>query len=86
MVCIVGLFFVIYIPVIRAEEAFLRQRFPDFEGYAQHVPSLLPRLRRFGRTSGSFSWNLYRKHREYNALMGAAVIAAALVAKLIWMK
>lgn len=83
---IVGLFFTIYVPVIRSEEAFLRNRFPEFEDYARRVPSLLPRLRRFRNASDSFSWSLYLKHREYNALLGAVVIAAALVAKMIWLK
>jgi hypothetical protein len=27
---------------------------------------------------------LYRQHREYNALLGAAAIAAVLVVKLFW--
>jgi protein-S-isoprenylcysteine O-methyltransferase Ste14 len=79
-------FLAIYIPVIRSEEAFLRGRFPHFEEYARHVPSLLPRLRRFGQTTGEFSWKLYRKHREYQALIGAVIIAAALLAKMIWLE
>src|SRR5208282_1730440 len=47
---IVGLFFAIYVPVIRSEEAFLRERFPQFEDYTRNVPGLLPRLSRFGNT------------------------------------
>src|SRR5438067_5727131 len=41
---IVALFFVIYLPVIRAEETFLRQQFPEFDEYASNVPRLFPRL------------------------------------------
>jgi protein-S-isoprenylcysteine O-methyltransferase Ste14 len=81
---IVLLFFVIYLPVIRAEEAFLRERFPQFAEYARDVPSLLPRVSRFGKRSGSFSWDLYWKHHEYNATLGSAAIIAALLAKLLW--
>jgi protein-S-isoprenylcysteine O-methyltransferase Ste14 len=81
---IVLLFFVIYLPVIRSEETFLREHFPQFDEYAREVPSLLPRVSRFGKRSGSFSWNLYWKHREYNATLGAVAIMAALLAKL-WM-
>jgi protein-S-isoprenylcysteine O-methyltransferase Ste14 len=81
---IVLLFFVIYLPVIRAEEAFLRERFPQFAEYARDVPSLLPRVSRFGKRSGSFSWGLYWKHREYNATLGSAAIMAALLAKILW--
>jgi protein-S-isoprenylcysteine O-methyltransferase Ste14 len=81
---IVLLFLVIYLPVIRAEEAFLRERFPQFAEYARDVPSLLPRVSRFGKRSGSFSWDLYWKHREYNATLGSAAIMAALLAKTLW--
>jgi len=81
---IVLLFFVIYLPVIRAEEAFLRERFPQFDEYAREVPSLFPRVSRFGKRSGSFSWDLYWKHREYNATLGSAAIMAALLAKILW--
>jgi len=79
---IVLLFFVIYLPVIRSEENFLRERFPQFDEYAREVPSLLPRVSRFGKRSGSFSWDLYWKHREYNAALGSVAIMAALVTKL----
>jgi protein-S-isoprenylcysteine O-methyltransferase Ste14 len=80
---IVLLFFVIYLPVIRAEEVFLRKRFPQFDEYAREVPSLLPRLSRFGRGGGEFSRDLYCKHREYNAALGSAAIVTALLAKLL---
>ena len=50
------------------------------------MPSLFPRLSRFGENPHAFSWDLYRKHREYNALLGALVVIAGLVAKWIWMR
>jgi protein-S-isoprenylcysteine O-methyltransferase Ste14 len=82
---IVVLFFVIYLPVIRGEEIFLRERFPEFEDYARQVPRLFPRGTASGKNSGAFSWGLYWKHREYNAALGAAGMLAALVTKmLIW--
>jgi len=80
---IVILFFVIYLPVIRSEETFLRGRFPQFDGYAREVPSLLPRFRRFGDGGGSFSWEVYWKHREYNAALGSVAMMAGLVAKIL---
>jgi protein-S-isoprenylcysteine O-methyltransferase Ste14 len=80
---IVLIFFAIYLPVIRAEEVFLRERFAEFEDYAREVPALFPRLSAFGKPSGGFSWDLYWKHREYNAAMGSAAIMAALVVKLL---
>jgi protein-S-isoprenylcysteine O-methyltransferase Ste14 len=77
-------FLVVYIPVIRSEEAFLHAQFPEFEKYASEVPRLLPRLSSRESEPGSFSWDLYRKHREYNAALGAFAITAVLVAKVVW--
>jgi protein-S-isoprenylcysteine O-methyltransferase Ste14 len=84
---VIGVFFVaIYVPVIRAEERFLRGRFREFEDYASQVPSLFPRLTRFGASPHAFSRDLYWKHREHHALLGALVVIAALVAKWMWMR
>ena len=78
-------FLVVYVPVIQSEEAFLRKQFPEFAEYATHVPRLWPRLRgRHPSSEGSFSWALYLKHREYNALLGAAALTGVLATKLIF--
>jgi len=79
---LVILFLAIYVPVIRAEEKYLAQHFPEFATYASRVPRLLPRMSPPGDSSGKFSWALYWKHREYNATLGSVAILAALVAKL----
>jgi len=85
----VAMFFAIYLPVINDEEAFLRAKFPEFEEYARHVPRMLPRVTphsgRQGTTAG-FSFDLYLKHREYNALLGAMVMAAALLIKMAFFR
>jgi protein-S-isoprenylcysteine O-methyltransferase Ste14 len=81
------LFAIIYIPVIRSEEEFLRSKFAGFDAYAASVPRLLPRLRpaRVADSEpGQFSLPLYRKHREYNALMGATAIYAVLALRIIF--
>src|ERR1700691_1573735 len=84
-VVLVVMFVVIYLPVIRDEEAFLRRTFPEFEEYARRVPRMLPRLKpgsgHGNETPAGFSLDLYLKHREYNALVGALAMMAALVAK-----
>jgi len=86
---LVVMFFAIYLPVIRDEEAFLRQKFPEFDEYVRRVPRMLPRIipyRNGDQGSGGFSFDLYLKHREYNALAGTLLMAAALVAKMILTK
>jgi protein-S-isoprenylcysteine O-methyltransferase Ste14 len=84
LLVVAAMFFAIYLPVIRSEEAFLRQTFPTFDEYAQNVPRLLPRLRAYGTGSVAFSSQLYWQHREYNAILGTVALMAALVAKLVW--
>jgi protein-S-isoprenylcysteine O-methyltransferase Ste14 len=84
VVALVLLFVAIYIPVILAEETFLRSRFPEFDDYARDVPRLLPRFSKHPTSGGSFSQERYLQHREYNALIGTAVMIAALVAKMFW--
>jgi protein-S-isoprenylcysteine O-methyltransferase Ste14 len=76
----------IYIPVIRSEEDFLRSHFQEFEDYCRTVPRLFPRWRASKSGPGSFSADLYWKHREYNALIGAALIVAVLIAKALWLR
>jgi protein-S-isoprenylcysteine O-methyltransferase Ste14 len=78
------IFIVIYVPVIAAEERFLRQTFPEYEDYARLVPRLWPRLTPFPGPPGSFSPALYRKHREYNALLGCVAVVVILVLKLVF--
>jgi protein-S-isoprenylcysteine O-methyltransferase Ste14 len=85
---LVVMFLAIYVPTILSEESFLRGAFPSFDEYAQRVPRLLPRLTaaRFADANaggGRFSAERYRHHREYNALMGAVAIYAALTLRMV---
>lgn len=81
---LVVMFLAIYLPVIRGEEQFLREKFPDFEDYARQVPRMLPRFSaaKSGDESGGFSSELYLKHREWNALLGSGLLVVALILKI----
>ncbi len=82
------MFFAIYLPVIRGEERYLREKFPEFDEYARKVPRMLPRItpaRSVSDDPGGFSMELYLKHREWNALLGAVAITIVLVAKLMFL-
>ncbi|HEY2857418.1 MAG TPA: isoprenylcysteine carboxylmethyltransferase family protein [Terracidiphilus sp.] len=77
------MFVAIYVPVIASEERFLRVAFPGFGEYCSRVPRLIPRLTA-ARTPGDdrqgrFFLPLYRKHREYNALLGVVLLYLALL-------
>jgi len=85
-----AMFLVIYLPVIRAEENYLRSAFSEYAEYALQVPRLLPRPTPYrAGTDGSlpqFSRELYMRHREYNSILGAALMVAALILKLVLVK
>ena len=86
---LVVMFFAIYLPVIRDEETFLRQKFPEFDEYAQRVPRMLPRLTppsAVATEASGFSRALYLQHHEYNALGGALAVLAALLVKMWFRK
>jgi protein-S-isoprenylcysteine O-methyltransferase Ste14 len=80
-------FAMIYVPVIASEERYLRGTFPGFDEYCRRVPRLIPRLTaaqapdtQAGTAGpGSFSLALYLRHREYNSLLGAALLYACLL-------
>jgi protein-S-isoprenylcysteine O-methyltransferase Ste14 len=81
---LVVMFVAIYLPVIRGEENFLREKFSDFDEYARRVPRMLPRLTpvQSGSNGGVFSMELYLKHREWNALLGSILLIGALILKM----
>jgi protein-S-isoprenylcysteine O-methyltransferase Ste14 len=89
VVLLAVLFLVIYGPVILSEERFLRGHFSDFDAYAARVPRLWPRVTAApsdqSAPSAAFSPERYRKHREYNSVMGAAALYATLLL-LMWVR
>jgi len=82
-----AMFLIIYVPVIASEERFLRSTFADFDAYCRRVPRLIPRLIpapdpagvQTEVLSGKFSFDLYLRHREYNAAIGAALLYLSLL-------
>jgi hypothetical protein len=77
---------VFYPGVMRREEEELRAEYgAAFDEYAQRVPSFWPRPpSRATRTSAAFAWALYRRNREYQALLGAIVAFAILAGIMLW--
>jgi protein-S-isoprenylcysteine O-methyltransferase Ste14 len=76
------LYLSIYFPVMRVEEGDLRTRFGDeFEEFAANVPLFFPRVTPWKKSVSGFDFQLYLKHREYQAAMGALTALAILAAK-----
>jgi protein-S-isoprenylcysteine O-methyltransferase Ste14 len=78
-----AVFVLIYLPVIELEEQHLRKLFPEFVGYAERVPQLLPAFRS-DKFDVRFRWSLYARNREYQALLGFLAGAALLIAKVFF--
>jgi protein-S-isoprenylcysteine O-methyltransferase Ste14 len=75
-----AVFGLIYLPVIQLEQEHLAKLFPEYREYAARVPALWPRLRRNG-PKGKFQLSLYKKNREYQAVLGFVAGAAFLLWK-----
>ncbi len=81
---LVALFVFVYMPIVRAEERFLRSQFPEYDDYARRVPRFGIKLSNKASSFGVFSRELYWKHREYNAFIGVVLMMAVLVVKRLW--
>ncbi|MGZ4854462.1 MAG: methyltransferase family protein [Candidatus Angelobacter sp.] len=88
-VAALAMFAFIYLPVITAEEKYLRSAFPEYDRYASEVPRFLPRFTPYRAGGGGndgasqFSSALYLRHREYNAALGSILMLGALVLKML---
>ncbi len=86
---VIAVYFLVFYPaVMRKEEADLRVRYGSaLDEYAARVPLFLPRPPKRGsaypaaRDNKSFSWEQYRRNREFQAVIGAL---GALV--LVWLR
>lgn len=80
---LLGLFLAIYIPVICAEAAHLRQLFgTQYESWAAEVPLLWPRVTPgVAGLTQRFDSGQYLRHREYRAALGLALVIAILTLK-----
>jgi protein-S-isoprenylcysteine O-methyltransferase Ste14 len=82
----VVLYALIYAPVMRREEAALRNQFGEaFERYAATVSLFFPGLpkRHNAKAAGErFRWERYRKNREYEAALGYVLVMLFLAIKM----
>lgn len=75
-----ALFAMVYLPAIELEEQHLTSILPGYAEFAARVPLLVPRWpANFG--PDRFSPALYRKNREYQALLGWSIGAAWLAVR-----
>ncbi len=81
-----ALFLLVYWPVMRREENFLRQEFGEtYARYAKAVPLFFPAFRRAPASEEKFRWERYRKNREFEAALGYLTGMVFLALK-IWLR
>jgi len=84
VIAFILLLLLVYTPVIRREEQFLRDRFGDaYRRYEASVPLFLPRLVQRSSAGERFEWSRYKRNREYEAALGYAGGLLLLVLKMI---
>ncbi len=76
---------VFYPMVIRREQMELQSLYGSaFVEYAARVPAFWPRIPQTNSSKEQFSWELYRKNREYEAAIGLAVAMMILWVRMFW--
>jgi protein-S-isoprenylcysteine O-methyltransferase Ste14 len=79
------LFFILwYLPVVEEEERHLAKILPGYDGYRERVPKLWPAIAPRYSGGEAFRPSLYRKNREYQALLAFLATLALLIAKTLW--
>jgi protein-S-isoprenylcysteine O-methyltransferase Ste14 len=79
-----ALFALVYLPAIELEEQHLMAILAGYAEFSARVPLLIPRWpAKFG--SDRFSAALYRKNREYQALLGWSIGAVWLIVRALWL-
>lgn len=73
----------IYMPKILREEEQLRAKFPGrYEQYMAEVPRMIPKRITFDFST--FSWDQWKKNKEYGSLAGYAVLALVLMFRFLY--
>ncbi len=77
-------FLLIYMPTWKNEEKNLIEKFGDtYNRFMQTTPALLPRWSSLA-LSGNFSWEMVRKHREWNHVAGLLTASLGMIALGFW--
>jgi protein-S-isoprenylcysteine O-methyltransferase Ste14 len=82
---LLGYFALVYGVVMRREQQELRHHGASFDEYVRVVPLFFPRFTAAKlslASSGEFSWEQYKKNREYRAAIGFLLVLIVLV--VIW--
>jgi protein-S-isoprenylcysteine O-methyltransferase Ste14 len=83
----VAYYAIFYPMIIRRERERMKNLFPQqYSEYGKKVPLFFPSPRKHLPANGRFSWSLYKRNREYRALLGTILVWLVLAAKLLMLK
>jgi len=87
LVTFIAYFLLFYPPVIKRERERMKELFAEkYEDYKKKVPSFFPSLKPYPCSGNNkFSFSLYKKNKEYRALIGTAVFWIIMAAKLLFL-
>ncbi len=73
----------VYLPKVDKEEAMLKAKFPeDYDRFAAEVPRFIPKEFVLPKIKPEeFSWEIWKKNKEYFSLVGFLFLAALLIAR-----
>lgn len=80
---LVGFFILWYLPVVEEEESHLAKILPGYDEYRRRVPRLWPSPTARYSGGNRFSFALYRKNREYQALIAFLLVLTLLTARML---
>jgi hypothetical protein len=85
MVAVFFLYFLLFYPAVLKREANrMKALFPqEYEKYKSKVPLFFPSFGRSLPGYAKFSWELYKRNKEYRALLGAILFWLVLTAKML---
>ena len=76
-----------YPMIIRRERERMRALFPQqYDEYGKKVPLFFPSPKKHLPARGRFRWTLYKRNREYRALLGTILVWLILAVKLLLLK
>lgn len=86
MLVIFSVYFLLFYPVaIKNEKKKMKKLFPkEYEDYKRKVPLFFPSLKHPSSSQNNrFSWNRYKKNKEYRALIGAVLFWMVMLGKML---
>jgi len=84
LIIFIAYFLLFYPPIIKREKGKMKHLFPkEYKEYEKKVPLFFPSLKPHRSSEKrQFSWELYKKNKEYRAILGAVLFWMLMVGRM----